>query len=405
MIMYKRIFGSGVKFLLRYKLQSFFMILGVMTGVVLLSLTFAMGLGTERQISSKVKDFFGSDNIFIMAGKSIQKGGPRAKGQVTTLKIADLEAILNAVPGVVSFDPVQALPECEIISGGRNISTDVLGRSAEGEAIWNRTVTSGEYFTKADEKSAARVALLGPKIARQLFGDADPVGAQIRIGNVLFMVKGVLEEKGTDPHGNDLDLEVIVPITTLMSRLTNVDYISSAKLEVDGTKTGETTDIISVVLKERHSINEGESDDFLIITPVQVQEMMQKMNKIFSLYLPLISGVVLILGGIIISVVMLMSVSRRFSEIGLRKTVGASSNNLLFQFLTEAVLISLVGGITGLIVGLSGIWFLFAKLGYAFFIPWQTIVFGVLLPVLIGIIAGIIPARKAASLDPVKALA
>jgi putative ABC transport system permease protein len=297
------------------------------------------------------------------------------------------------------------MPECEIISGNTNISTVVIGRSTEGEVIWNRTVIAGEYFTKAEEKGAVRVALLGSKIAKQLFGESNPIGAQIRVGSVPFTVKGVLEEKGTDPHGNDLDLEVIVPITTLMSRLVNVDYITGAKLLVDESKMDAVTKGITKVLKERHSVTSGETDDFLVMTPVQVKEMTQKMKKIFSVYLPLISGVVLLLGGVIISILMLISVSRRVGEIGLRKAVGASSRNLMFQFLAEAVMISLCGGILGLIVGITGTWILLLKLGYTFFVPWQAILFGVLLPVVIGILAGIIPARKAARLDPVKALA
>jgi putative ABC transport system permease protein len=402
--MKKRIIKSGVKFLIRHKLQSFFMILGIAIGVVFLSLTFSLGLGTVEQITSKVKSSFGSNTVFIMAGKGMMMGGPRSEGPVTSLKIEDLEAVRDAVPGVVSFDPIQALPECEIIAGDRNIPTNVIGRSAEGELVWNRTVTSGEFISKEDEKSAARVALIGSRIKKQLFGDENPLGSQIRIGAVLFTVKGVLEEKGTDPHGNDLDMEVIVPITTLMSRLMNVDYVTGAKLEVDEARMAEIGEKISAVLRDRHSVISGKTDDFYVMSSVQIKNMIQKMSKIFSVYLPLISGVVLLLGGIIISILMLMSVSRRFGEIGLRKAVGASSKSLRFQFLTEAVLISFTGGITGLILGISGTWMIFSKMSLTFFIPWQTIVFGVMLPVIIGILAGMIPARKAADFDPVKAL-
>lgn len=402
--MNKRIVKSGVKFLLRHKLQSFFMILGVVIGVIFLCLTFAAGLGTVDRMTSQIKSSFGSNTTFIMAGKGMQMGGPRAEGPITTLKIADLEALLDAVPGLLAYDPIQALPECEIISGDKNVSTSVVGRSAKGEVIWNRMVTSGEFITKEDEKSAERVALIGTKISKQLFGEVDPVGAQIRIGSVPFTVKGVLEEKGTDPHGNDLDMEVIVPITTLMSRLMNVDYVSGAKLDVDESKMTEIEEQITTLLKERHSVNADETDDFYVMTSVQVKNMIQKMNKVFSVYLPVISGVILLLGGIIISILMLISVSRRFSEIGLRKAVGASSKDLRLQFLTEAVLISLTGGIIGLILGIAITSMIFSMMRFALVIPWQSVVFGVLIPVVIGILAGIIPARKAANLDPVIAL-
>ena len=403
--MNKKIVKSGVKFLLRHKLQSFFMIFGVMIGVIFLCLTFAVGSSTEKQIMDKMKSFFSSNNIFIMAGKGIQRGGPRSEGQVTTLKLDDMEAVLNSVPGVIRYDPMQTLSPCEVIYGNVNISTTIQGRSVEGEVVWNRTVTSGEFFTKEDIKGVAKVALVGSKIVKQLFGEANPIGEQIRVGNVLFTVKGVLEEKGTDPHGNDLDMEVIVPITTMMSRLKNVDYITAAKLEVDETKMAEIAEKIKSVLRERHSLNADVSEDFSVMTPVQAQEMIQKMKKIFTLYLPMISGVILLLGGIIISILMLISVSKRVSEIGLRKAVGASPKDIMLQFVFESVLISLIGGILGLLLGLIGTWAIITKLGYIFYVPWQPIVLGVLLPVIVGILAGIIPARKAANLDPVKSLA
>lgn len=402
--MKKKILKSSMKFLLRHKLQSFFMIFGIMTGIVFLCLTFSIGSGTEKQIMSKVKSFFGSDNIFILAGKGMKMAGPRSEGPITSLTIEDLEVILNVVPGVISYDPIQSLPECEVIYGNANISTTVHGRSVEGEVVWNRTVTSGEYFNETDVKDAARVALIGTKLAKQLFGEENPVGAQIRVGSVIFTVKGILEEKGTDPHGIDLDMEVVIPISTMMSRLMNVDYIAGAKLIVDETRMKEITNEITNTLIERHSVNTGETDDFSVITPVQVQEMTQKMKKIFSLYLPLISCVVLLLGGIIITILMLISVSRRIGEIGLRKAVGASSKDIMFQFLMESVLVSIIGGIIGLVLGIVGTCAFLSKMGYTISIPWQTFVFGVLTPILIGILAGIIPARKAARLNPTKAL-
>jgi putative ABC transport system permease protein len=402
--MKKKIIHSSIKVLTRYKLQTFFMILGIVIGVFALSLTFSMGKGTEKQIMTKVKSFFASDNILIGAGKSMQMGGPRSEGPVTSLKMDDLEAIINEVPGVLSYDPIQQLPETEIIYNDKNITAMVVGRSSEGEAIWQRSVTSGEYFTKEDEKNVARVALVGSNLAKRLFGDSNPIGAEIRIGSVPFIVKGILEKKGIDPHGIDLDMQVIVPITTMMKRCMNVDYVSGAKLEVDETKMKEIAENISVLLRQRHALNKDEANDFIVVTPIQVQEMIKKMNKIFTFYLPLISGVILLIGGIIIIILMLISVSRRVSEIGLRKAVGASQKHIMYQFLAESLVISLLGGIIGLIIGILGTWYFFVSRGFDFYITWQTIVFGLLIPVIIGIFAGFIPARKAARLDPVKAL-
>lgn len=402
--MKKKIIHSSIKVLTRYKLQTFFMVLGIVIGVFALSLTFSMGKGTEKQIMNKVKGFFGSDNIFIGAGEEKKMGGPRSDGSVTSLKIDDLGAILNEVPGVISYDPLQQIAETEIIFRDKNITAMVVGRSSEGEIIWQRSVTSGEYFSKEEEKNVARVALLGCNLAKQMFGETSPIGAEIRIGSVPFVVKGVLERKGVDPHGIDMDMQVIVPITTIMNRLMNVDYLAAAKLQVDESRMDEIAQNISVLLRQRHALNKDAADDFMVVTPTHVLEIVKKMNKIFTFYLPLISGVILLIGGIIIIVLMLISVSRRVGEIGLRKAVGASQKNIMFQFLTESIVISLLGGIIGLILGLLGTWYFFTTRGFEFYVAWQTIVFSLLIPITIGILAGIIPARKAARLDPVKAL-
>lgn len=261
------------------------------------------------------------------------------------------------------------------------------------------------FLPKQRKKSNVRVVLIGTKIARKLFENSNPVGAQIRIGQVPFIVKGVLEESGMDPHGNDLDMNVLVPITTLMNRLINVNYIAGAKIEVeDASKTEDTAGRITSLLRERHSLNNEETNDFSIMTPVFVKETIKKMNRVFTLFLPLISGIALLTGGIVIAVIMLMSVSRRAYEIGLRKAVGARSKDIMFQFLIEASVLALSGGIIGLIIGLTGAWIFMSSMGFSFFIPWETILIGALFPVIIGVSAGIIPARKAAGMDPIEAL-
>lgn len=400
-----KIIASSFRILRRNKLNTLFMILGIVIGIAALSLTFTMGLGAEKQLTERVKNLFSPNNILITSGRVELESGRSSESSATNLKIEDIEAIMNEVPGITMYAPIQVTPERDVIFGNRNISTAINGGTAEGELVWKRSVIAGEYFTKADEKSSARVALIGTKIAKKLFEGSSPIGEQIRIGAVPFTVKGVLEDKGIDPHGTDLDMNVIVPISTLMNRLMNVNYIIGAKLEVeDASKTEDIAVKITSVLRERHSLNTNETNDFHIVTPVVVKEIIGKMNRIFTLFLPLISGIALTVGGVVIVVIMLMSVSRRVSEIGLRKALGARPKDIMFQFLVEASVVSLFGGIVGLLIGLVGAWLFLSSRGMTFFIPWQTILFGVLFPVIVGMLAGIIPARKAAKMDPVEAL-
>jgi putative ABC transport system permease protein len=400
-----KILKSSFRVLGRNKLYTFFMVFGIVIGIAALSLTFSMGKGAEKQLTEKVKLLFSPNNILIVSGREGLGSGQTSESSVSNLTIEDIEAITNEVPGITMYAPVQATPDRDVIYGNKNISTPINGGTAEGELIWKRGVSSGEYLAKADEKKSARVALIGTKIAKKLFEGSDPVGAQIRIGTVPFTVKGVLEERGIDPHGTDLDMNIIVPITTVMKRLMNVDYIIAAKLEVeDASRTEEISNTISSVLRARHSLNKDETNDFSIITQTMVKEMIGRMNRVFTLFLPLISGIALLIGGVVIVVIMLMSVSRRVSEIGLRKALGARSKDIMFQFLVEASVVSLLGGIIGLVFGLTGTWIFLSSRGITFFVPWQTILFGVLCPVLIGILAGIVPARKAAQMNPIEAL-
>ena len=401
----KRILQSCIKILNRNRLNTLFMILGIVIGIAALTLTFSIGKGTEKQLMDNVKKQFNSNNIYIGAGREQMGGGPVSQGPANTLKIEDLEAIMNQIPGIAMYDPVQWLPDKEVIAGNNYVTTMIKGHSTESEIIWNRSVQKGLFFSKAEEKAAARVALVGSKLATGLFGEDDPVGQQFRIGNILFTVKGVLEDQGIDAHGFDMDMDVIVPITTMMKRVMNVDYIMSASLLIeDIDNMDEIVLSITDVLRERHYLGENETNDFSIMTPVEVKGIVEDMNKVFTLVLPLITGIALLAGGVVIVVIMLISVNRRISEIGLRKAVGASQKDISSQFLMEVSLVSLAGGLLGIGIGILGTRILANQMDYTFVVPWQTIVFGIFLPVLIGLLAGIIPANRAARQDPVEAL-
>jgi putative ABC transport system permease protein len=401
----KEILKSSIRVLKRNKMRTFFMVLGIIIGIASLSLTFTIGKAFQKQMSNRVKKLMGLNDILITAQELKMDKGPLNNDLVSTLTVDDLKAIATEVPGISMFDPVQVLSNQEVIAQNRNISTSVRGSSVNGQYVWNRGVTKGKYFDNGEELSSSRVALIGPKIAETLFDNTDPIGAQIRIGGIPFTVEGVLEPKGVDPHGTDLDLVVIVPITTMMKRMKNVDYIQFAKIILDdGVPMDEAVAGITALLNERHHLTESGKRDYFLVTPRFVQEKIKEMTRVFNVFLPLISLIALLAAGIVIIILMFMSVNERVSEIGLRKAVGARSKDVLFQFLTEVLVTSLLGGIIGMIIGLAGFKVFGSFMNFSFNVPWQIFVFSILLPVLVGMAAGIIPARKAARYDPVVAL-
>ncbi len=389
----------------RNKMRTFFMILGIVISIAALVLTISLGKGFQKQISDRAKKYLGSNNMVIMAQKMKMNGKPFDTGLISTLTMDDLKAVASEVPSVNAYDPVQYAYDREVVAGNHSISTIIKGGSVQGEFVWNRGVSKGQYFNEGEELNASRIALIGPKIAQFLFGDADPIGESIRIGGTPFTVKGVLIPKGVDPHGNDLDLDIVIPITTLMKRMLNVDYLLMGKIALrENADMDEAVRSITAVLNERHHITDGSNSDFTILTPAFVKEKISEMTRVFNVFLPLISLIALLAAGIVIVVLMFISVNERMAEIGLRKAVGARSKDLMYQFITEVSATSLVGGIMGMVTGLA----LFAMISTMMQIPFRLsfIVFAgaILLPVAVGIMAGIIPARKAARYNPVDAL-
>lgn len=400
----REIIKGSFRILKRNKMRTFFMVLGIVIGIGSLSITFTIGKGFQRQITERVRKYMSPNSLVIRAEKLKLEGKPVESDLVSTLTLDDIKAIESEIPEVSITDPMSMLTK-EVIAGNNSLKTIVKGNSVNAELVWNREVKTGEFFNEADELNASRVAILGPRAANILFGANNPVGSQIRIGNVLFTVKGVLQPKGVDPHGNDLDLDIIVPITTMMKRLMNVDYILLAKIVLkDENMMDEAVSGITAVLNERHHIADGDESDFAIMTPDFVKERIKEMTRVFNIFLPLISIVSLLAAGIVIIVLMLMAVNERKAEVGLRMAVGARSKDILNQFLVEVSVTSFLGGIIGVLIGLVFFTVFSSFMQIKFFIPWQLLVFGIVLPVAFGMLAGVIPARKAAQNNPVEAL-
>jgi putative ABC transport system permease protein len=399
-----RIVKSAFKSLGRNKLRTFLMMIGVIVGIIALTMVVSAGMGARQRVMERVRKF-GLDSLMIRAGGG-QMLGRESGGQPTvTLKLEDAEAIKREVREVADISPQIHRPQMEVKYADKSTTTMVLGAMPSFATVWDWGAAKGDFISEEDVENAARVCVIGPTTRKDLFGEANPIGEMIRVGSVQFEVKGILVAKGTSPAGGDMDSRVMIPMTTMMRRLANIDYITNIKVRLKNAKDmKKAAGSIQALLRERHQQAPGVPDDFSIITPGEVTETAEKVAGTFNLFLILVAGISLIAGGVVVSNLMLISVSERRKEIGLRKAVGARKNNITFQFLIEATAVTFTGGIIGIALGVAGSKILEAVTKTPMAVSWQIVVLGALFSSLVGLIAGIQPARRAASIQPIEAL-
>jgi len=398
-----RYVSQSLRAMARYKMRSGFMMLGSFVGVAALVCVVSTGKGIERKILKTVDQLFSASSLFVAGGGGIFTSGSRGDGGRLTLD--DLEAITAEVPEVEIWDAIRVEEDVQVRHRDASTTVRIVGQSERAERVWVRGVERGEWFGAAEVTRAARVALLGPTVARTLFGSEDPLGGEIAIGGAPFRVFGILEAMGTDAHGLDRDNEIAVPITTAMRRLLNVDTISTAKLLVrDATQVPVLAREATRILRERHAITVGQPDDFRIITPVDVQKLLAKSRRILFVFLPLVAAVALLAGAVVAASLMLLSVGERTAEIGLRRAVGARPRDISLQFLSEATVTTFCGGMAGILLGALVSLVLARRLGLASFFSWEAALVGLALAALTGLLAGVLPARRAAALAPAEAL-
>jgi putative ABC transport system permease protein len=399
----KLLFAGSARMMVRYKMRTMFMAVGIVVGVTALVFMRAMGVGAEQAMLDNINRTFSTATINILAGGGHM--GPRSGGPVTTLKLEDFQAIEAAIPGVALWGVMQWVPKEDIKYQGTNRPMSIYGYSEKPEAVWQRGVIQGEYFSADDVSSASRVAVVGTRAAEALFGTDDPIGKQIQVGSVPLRITGVLEPQGIDTHGSDKDDEIHVPITTLMRRIMNVDHVFGGRVILDNpAKVEATAKQISTLLRERHSIAENEPADFVAITPKLVQDIVGNANRVLSQYLPAAAGIALLVAAIVIANIMLIAVKERVPEIGIRKAVGAENSQISFQFLTETVVVALTSGLIGAGIGIVAA-VAYDALGTApMVVTPGSVLLGLGAAVLVGVFAGVMPARQASMLDPVRAL-
>ena len=397
-----RLIAHSVGVMARYRLRSATVMLGSLIGVTALTLVVSLGQGMEAKVLKTVGPMLGDSSILIVSGGSRIMGSPRAGA--SRLTIDELTALAAELGDIEAWDPQQ-----EVSSVVRYRETTatvrVLGQSERGERVWARTVTRGQYFDAAAVSTSARVAVIGDTVARNLFGDSEPLDAEIRIGAVPFRVIGVLEPFGNDMHGMDRDDEIVVPISTLMRRLTNVDTVSAARLVVnDPGREEEIASEIGRILRARHALASDEPDDFRIVTTVEVRDTVAFIRRVLRLYVPLAAAVVLLVAGIVAATLMLSSVNERVGEIGLRRAIGARPEDIRLQFATETAVSVLTGGLGGLLLGYAAARFAATRLQLGVAFSWEAVLIGLVGSAIAGLLAGVLPARRAARLQPADAL-
>jgi putative ABC transport system permease protein len=398
-----RLFRSSLAALGRHKLRTGFMMLGSLIGVAALCFVLTIGAAARRKLLVTVRQLFGPSAIVVSSGGGFFLGGPRGEGARLTLD--DAAALAEALPELEAWDPMQIVPAAQLRRGDAAHSVRLLGESERSPRVWERGAASGEYFDAAAVTASARVAVIGETAARALFGDEDPVGGEVLIGPVPFRVIGVLERLGTDIHGMDRDNEVVVPITTAMRRVMNVDVIRAVKLLVrDPRSVDDTAKQVRRLLRERHALADGRPDDFTMMTSSGVQRNVGRVERVLFLYLPLVAGIALLAGGTVAATLTLASVNQRVAEIGLRRAVGARPRDIRMQFLLETAVTALGGALAGAALGSALATWVAARLSLEVGPSPSAVALGLALAAATGLLAGVAPARRAALLEPATAL-
>ena len=393
----------ALRALRRNKLRTGLTALGIIIGVASVVAMVALGNGAQTRIESQVAAL-GQNLLTVFAGSRRAGGVNTGLGSASTITLADAEAIIREVPDVVAVSP-EISSSAQAIANGRNWSTSIVGESPDYLKIRDWKLTSGAMFTEREVKVAAKVAVIGSKTANELFGPLNPLGQTVRVKNIPFTIIGLLESKGAGMGGQNQDDRIIIPFTTAMKRITGERYLRSVNVQIASADRMEAAQQqITSLLRQRHQLSAGKENDFNIFNQKEIADTVGTISKIITLLLGSVAGISLLVGGIGIMNIMLVSVTERTREIGIRIAVGAQPGDIRLQFLIEAITLSLLGGLIGVLcgVGLSRLVQVFADFKAVVSPGSIFLAFGV--SSAIGVFFGFYPASKAARLDPIDAL-
>lgn len=400
--MFRESFLMALQALISNKLRSLLTMLGIIIGVGAVIALVSIGMGVRAQVQSSISSL-GSNLVIVSPGAPRTPGVRPTAGTVKSLKVKDFDAIAK-LSNIDGASPVLNKSYL-VVAGNKNWTTTVYGVNSAYENIRDLEVAEGQFVTERQVLTRTRTAVLGSKVASELYGSDNPIGQDIRVNNDPFKVVGILKSKGTAGMGQDQDDVVFVPYTTAQERMLGVDYLQSIMI------SASSSDVVSQVqadvtnlLRTRHRILANNEADFTVQNMDSVLATVQQTTSTLTLFLGSVAAISLIVGGIGIMNIMLVSVTERTREIGIRKALGATYRTIIMQFLIEAVVISVTGGFLGVLLGIGASYAIssFSSLHTSLSVP--TMIGSFLFSVLIGLVFGIYPARKAAKLNPIDAL-
>ena len=391
--------------LVRNKMRAVLTMLGIIIGVSAVIAMVSIGQGAQASVQAQIEGI-GTNLLFLSAGAQNLGGVRTGTGDTgtNTLTVDDLDAIRREVPSVSMVTPM-VNSRSQLVFGNMNWNTSVQGVSEQYPEIRKWTIQSGDFFTDSDVRSAARVVVIGQTIADNLFAGADPVGQTVRVMNLPFRVVGVMARKGQDPQGRDQDDVAFAPYTSVQKKILGSPRLQIAfvsAISQDATYTAQMQ--ITELLRQRHKLAPADPDDFTVRNMSDVAEAANQTNTIMTILLGSIASVSLLVGGIGIMNIMLVSVTERTREIGIRMAIGARSSAVRTQFLIESIVLSLTGGLIGIVLGLVVSIAIPTMLGWPTLVSPLSIIGSVVFSAMVGIFFGYYPARKAAALDPIEAL-
>jgi len=389
--------------ILKNKMRTLLTMLGIVIGVGAVIVMVAVGQGAQSRIREQIQNL-GTNMIVVTPGSSAAGGVSQGAGTFNRLSVEDAETLARESTLLSAVSPV-IFARAQAIGGQGNWRTEVNGVSTDYQTIRDWPLAAGAFFAESDVRAMRKVAVLGSTAARNLFPDADPVGQQVQLRNVPFTIVGVLAAKGQTASGTDQDDVVVVPYTTAQSRLSGRSFIGQILVS-----TSSPADVpaaqseVRAIMRESHRLGPAELDDFTVRNQDELAQASQGTTQVMSWLLAAIASVSLLVGGIGIMNIMLVSVTERTREIGIRMAIGARGSDVLTQFLVESVVMSVLGGIIGLAVGFGGAALLGRLTGWSTATPPEAAIVAVVFSAAVGVFFGFYPARKAAALDPIHAL-
>ncbi len=396
-------FRIAFRALRRNKMRSTLTALGIVIGVAAVIAMTAVGNGAKAQVEGQIAGL--GENVILIFSGSFTAGRARSGwGSAGTLKLEDAEAIRREIPMVTLISP-EVRSNAQVAAGNQNWFTQILGESEEYFDLRRWPLSAGVPFTEADVRRSTKVAVIGQTVARFLYGEESPLGQILRIGNVPFIVRGVLAPKGLSVMGSDQDDLVVIPYTSAMKRVTGGTSLRSINVQVGSARQlAPAQEQIVDLMRQYHRIRPGQDDDFTVRNQQEIAEMATATARVMTVLIGAIASASLLVGGIGIMNIMLVSVTERTREIGIRIAIGAHRRDILLQFLIESITLSSMGGVIGILLGIGGSQLLSSLAQWSTLVSTSSVVVAFLFSAAVGVFFGFYPARKASNLDPIEAL-